>query len=323
MTTQPDLDASPAGPPALQGYIFSQSSLQDYVDCRRRFLLRHLLRLPWPAVQSEPVIENEAYMYKGQLFHHLAQQVLEGVPAARLDGAVAGDPELQTWWEAFLPLGEQLLATRLPAAAPTDALLLPEISLSAPHGAYRLLAKFDLLAGAPGSFTIYDWKTSRKRPRRAWLKDRLQTRVYPFLLAFAGNAMNLGQPIPPDAIELVYWFAADPHESERFPYSLSQYEADRAYLSGLITEIESRVAALPPQALGVAGRPPALTTDMLTAMDAGFPRTPHEERCAFCVYRSLCDRGERAGLLSDSEADAEPPEGEIRIDFDQIIEINF
>lgn len=322
MTTPPPDPADlPEQPPALRGFIFSQASLQDYVDCRRRFLLRYLLHLPWPAVQSEPVIENETYLQKGQMFHHLAQQALEGVLPARLDAAVV-DPELQGWWDAFQPVGQGLRSAADPATHP-DALLLPEIGLSAPHGAYRLLAKFDLLAGEGGRFTLYDWKTSRKRPRRAWLKDRLQTRVYPYLLALAGAALNLGRSIPPEAIKLVYWFAADPDAPERFDYSAAQLEADRAYLTGLIADVEARAAALPPEALGVAGRPPSLTANMLEAMDAGFPRTPHEERCAFCVYRSLCNRGEQAGLLADSENHAEPPEDEVRIDFDQIIEINF
>lgn len=312
----------PLAPPALQGFIFSQASLQDYVDCRRRFLLRYLLRLPWPAVQSEPALENELYLQKGAQFHHLAQQVLEGVPTARLDGAV-NDPELQAWWEAFLPIGETLLAAGRPGDVSSDVLLLPEIGLSAPHGAYRLLAKFDALAGESGTFTIWDWKTARKRPRRSWLSERLQTRVYPYLLSLAGSAFNLDQPIPPDAIRLVYWFAADPANPEYFVYGTAQFDADRAYLSDLIADVEARAAALPLEALGVAGRPPSLTAEMLDAMDAGFPRTAHEERCAFCVYRSLCDRGERAGQLADSEDDAEPPDGEIRIDFDQIVEINF
>ena len=43
-------------PPTFQ---FSQNSLQDYVDCPRRFQLRYLLRQPWPAVESEPLSEYE------------------------------------------------------------------------------------------------------------------------------------------------------------------------------------------------------------------------------------------------------------------------
>ena len=35
-------------------FAFSQSSLQDYMDCPRRFQLRYLDRLIYPAAESEP-----------------------------------------------------------------------------------------------------------------------------------------------------------------------------------------------------------------------------------------------------------------------------
>ena len=40
-------------------FIFSQSSLQYYFDCPRRFQLRYIEHLAWPAVETEPVLENE------------------------------------------------------------------------------------------------------------------------------------------------------------------------------------------------------------------------------------------------------------------------
>jgi hypothetical protein len=40
-------------------FQFSQGSLQDYVDCRRRFQLRYLDQLAWPAVEAEPLLEHE------------------------------------------------------------------------------------------------------------------------------------------------------------------------------------------------------------------------------------------------------------------------
>ena len=55
--TMPDRPDSGASLP--EGFRFSQSSLQDYVDCRRRFQLRYLQNLAWPALQSEPALENE------------------------------------------------------------------------------------------------------------------------------------------------------------------------------------------------------------------------------------------------------------------------
>jgi hypothetical protein len=55
-----------------------------------------------------------------------------------------------------------------------------------------------------------------------------------------------------------------------------------------------------------------------------FSLTPYTERCAFCVYRSLCERGERAGSLED-ELEAQQGElpGDLQFDFDQIAEIEF
>jgi hypothetical protein len=44
-------------------------------------------------------------------------------------------------------------------------------------------------------------------------------------------------------------------------------------------------------------------------------------QCRFCNYRSLCDRGVKAGFLVDLERDLEPEE--IEIDLEQIAEIEF
>jgi len=56
-----------------------------------------------------------------------------------------------------------------------------------------------------------------------------------------------------------------------------------------------------------------------------FSSTGNAKNCRFCVYRSLCDRGVRAGSLEDwiGEAEAGPPPEEIKLDFEQIAEIEF
>jgi hypothetical protein len=53
-----------------------QSSLQGYVDCPRRFDLRYVQRLSYPAMESEPALENEKHQQEGEYFHRLAQQHL-------------------------------------------------------------------------------------------------------------------------------------------------------------------------------------------------------------------------------------------------------
>ena len=105
-------------------FQFSQGSLQDFVDCRRRFYLRCLLRLRWPAVQSEPMLEHERYLQQGSDFHRLAQQALVGLPVERLSASLVGE-DLSHWWENFLDF--------LPGLTGGTSLeIYPEISLTAP-----------------------------------------------------------------------------------------------------------------------------------------------------------------------------------------------
>src|SRR5512133_649626 len=99
----------------LLHFEFSQSSLQDYVDCQRRFDLRYLQRLAWPAAPAEPVREHERHMQRGQRFHRLVQQYLLGVPAEFLARMASADEDehLLQWWQHF----EQTAANLLPGPA--------------------------------------------------------------------------------------------------------------------------------------------------------------------------------------------------------------
>ena len=155
------------------GFIFSQSSLQDFVDCRRRFQLRYLYRLAWPALETEPALEAERYLQQGARFHRMVQQHLLGVPAERLSQMIA-DEDLGRWWLNYLGFVQALRQQpEMPAGgAPEHPVFgaargYPEVSLSASLAGYRLEAKVDLVMILPGGGArIYDWKTSRRRPER-------------------------------------------------------------------------------------------------------------------------------------------------------------
>lgn len=268
---------------------FSQSSLQDYVDCPWRFYLRYVRRLAWPAIVAEPALEHERHLLQGSEFHHLIHQHELGISAEGLS-AVITEENLGRWWLNYLERG--------PGGLPK--VHYPEIVLSAPMGRQRLLAKYDLLAVDPGSRSvILDWKTYRQRRGRGWLEERQQTRVYPYLLVRAGAHLNEGRPWKPEQLEMVYWFASLPGDPERFQYGEERCEQDGAYLNSLIQEIEG-------------------------LSEEQFGRTADEERCRFCPYRSLCQRGVRAGDFLEAEEDREAEEvGETFLDFDQIAEIEY
>ncbi|MBN1284891.1 MAG: PD-(D/E)XK nuclease family protein [Anaerolineae bacterium] len=275
----------------LPGFQFSQNSLQDFVDCPRRFYLRYVRRAAWPAAVAGEALEYERHMQQGAAFHRLVQQHVLGISILRLSRIVAEarDPDLSRWWANYL--------TRPPADLPPARY--PEVMLSTPAAGHRLVARYDLVA-VGSEAVIVDWKTSRKRLRRVWLAARLQTRVYCYVLVRAGAHLNGGAAFAPEQVSMRYWFADFPDEPEHFAYGEAGFDADGAYLTGLIEDIKAMAE-----------------DDFVLTEDAG--------HCRFCVYRSLCDRGAAAGPLSaieDVDGDAGAP-GELDFDFDQVQEVEF
>jgi hypothetical protein len=272
-------------PPEFQ---FSQGSLQDYLDCPRRFELRYLLKCQWPALKSEPVLDFERRAELGRRFHEMVHQSILGMPPEHI-ALQAADPELATWWNEF---------TRSPILQNLPARRRAEFSLAAPFAGYRLAAKYDLLAVDAGRrAVIVDWKTAGRPPRRGSLADRLQTRVYLYLWIEAGRTWNGGQPPAPETLEMIYWFTSEPAQPIHFHYNPTQFQNDRAYLTALVREIAARPAG-------------------------GFPLTPDEKKCLYCEYRSLCSRGVRAGSLDEADAEGLPASG-LDVPFEQIGEIEF
>lgn len=270
-------------PPQFQ---FSQSSLQDYVDCARRFELRYLMQLKYPAVEAEPVDEHERHMQMGDEFHRLVHQHLIGVPVDRLTYAVK-DETLSKWWENYL----QYSLKNFPAGE-----RYPELKLFTTIAGHRLMAKYDLLELYRGEkFLIVDWKTSHYRTKRDILSRRLQTIIYRYVLVEAGKQFNGGTPIQPEQVEMIYWFPEYPQQPEKFSYDTEQHNHVRTYLVRLIEGINAK---------------------------SEFELTPDLRHCRYCKYRSLCRRGIAAGDISNYEADKKD-ELSVTIDFDQIAEIEF
>jgi CRISPR/Cas system-associated exonuclease Cas4 (RecB family) len=267
-------------------FTFSQSSLQDYFDCPRRFQLRYIEHLAWPAVETEPVLDNERRQQEGQLFHRMVQQHLVGLPVEKL-APLASTPDLLRWWSNYLGHAFDI----------SGYARYPEITLTAPVGTQRLLAKYDLLAVLPGQKAIiFDWKTTHKRPRDEWMAVRMQTRVYRALLVQAGVSLNGGAPIQPEQVEMIYWYADFPSEPALFPYNPAQYKRDWDALTFMINEIR---------------------------LQHDFPLTEDEKKCAYCPFRSYCNRGGKAGTMAELEEEMEADPSDFNLNFEQIAEIEF
>ena len=271
-----------------ENFQFSQGSLQDYVDCPRRFQLRYLTNLAWPAVEAEPVEEQELRMQLGVEFHRMVQRHLTGIPQDVLE-KIVGDDNLSRWWRNYMVFR--------PYDHPGKKYA--EITLALPIAGHRLIAKYDLLIAEAGKrMTILDWKTTQFLPRKTQLQQRMQTRVYRYVCALAGTHLFDGKSINPEDIEMIYWFPEFPESPVRFPYSTVQCEADRVAIHKTISEIK-------------------------TLPETGFRMTTNTRRCSYCRYRTYCGTSEQVGKIeSYLDESVELVEDE-EFDFEHIAEIEF
>jgi hypothetical protein len=267
-------------------FAFSQSSLQAYAVCPRRFQLRYVLGVGWPVAHEGSSKEWERRARLGAAFHRVVQQHLLGIEPEKLS-ASAVQAGVAAWWDAYL------------SCPPHDMppVRWVELSLCVPLGGHTLAARYDLVAVEPGERAlIVDWKTTESPPGREWLAARMQTLVYRYVLTEAGAVVNRGQRLPPEQVGLVYWFAGRPEQTERFAYDAEAHAAAGRRIRSLVAEI----AAL----------------DLAT-----WPLTSRRQDCRRCPYQTLCEQ--EAGLLAqdaiEDELEAEPWE----LDLEQIAEVEF
>ena len=275
-----------------ENFNFSQSNLQDYLDCHYRFYLRYIRHMKWPALVVDDAADFEQRGQTGARFHRLLQQYLLGLPEDRLSDLAAADPakEVLMWWQNFLHHVPPWLSGRQSV----------ETTLSTTLAGHRLIAKYDLiLVQEDGQLAVFDWKTSQKRPRKDWLLERVQTRLYRLILTQAGSNFTEQSSIAPETVTMNYWFAPQPESLVSLPYTQDVYENDVHFFTGLIEEIVKRD-------------------------EDHFLKTNHLKKCRYCVYRSHCDRGIGAGELDAFEDfQLETADLDEEIKFSEIPQIEF
>lgn len=232
------------------GFVFHQSNLQAFQNCRYSFLLRYVYKLPWPAPLSARTTTFEQDLLAGSTLHSLIHQFFLSINPELLVSVAANFPDdrVSVWLENFL---KSQYARLTPNSLPEHTL---QISLNGS----LLLAKFDLLNGEEDRIQIFDWKTSQRLPQRQFLQDRIQTMVYSLV---AGRALSL----PTTLITMHYWEATFPDQPIIFEITESQIQAYESVISKQITLIRS-----------------------LSAED--FERTTDLKKCSYCEYQSYCSR---------------------------------
>ncbi len=144
---------------------------------------------------------------------------------------------------------------------------------------------------------IYDWKTTHQEPRPRYLKERIQSLVYPLLVIETGGALNDYRPFAPSQVSMVYWYPAYPESPVTLNFDPEWVLSAEANLSRLIKQIAGMKMEI-------------------------YPLTVDETKCKFCRYRSLCERGISAGNMDEEEETVES-ESLLDINFDDIQGIAF
>jgi CRISPR/Cas system-associated exonuclease Cas4 (RecB family) len=247
--------------------LLSQSKVRTFLTCRRRFELRYLHRVPWPAA---PLAEkDEALLGRGQQFHELLHRHFLGLP---MEAESIDDAQVRGWWRTFRQEGPRLPNGRY----------LPELTLTIPLGALLLNGRFDLLIigtdTAPPTAHIYDWKTGHPR-HLADLRHDWQTRLYLALIAEGGAA--LGHTFAPEQIHLTYWYAVAPNEPRTIAYTADWHRQNWQEISQIGQQIEQ-----------------AMQTNE-------WPLTDNWDECRTCGFQTYCHRASQPAAADEADLEAE------------------
>lgn len=242
-------------------FTFSQSNLQTFSYCRRRFYLRYVRKLVWPA----PLVGDQQYGHDkeaGVRFHRIVHQHFLGFESALLRKVAAADPDprLSAWLEAFLANQLSLL----------EGDFYPETLYTTTIAGHPLSAKVDLLRIEAGSVKIFDWKTSRQLPKLTSLQKQAQSKVYPLVVSKVFGESQLQNLI------MIYWEA-------NFPQQIIEINSSQSDWQNYAIEITDSIKFI------------------LSLTAEEFGATPDERKCSWCEYRSYCQRGKGKQNSEDFE----------------------
>ena len=238
---------------------YSQTSLEQYLLCQRRFWLRYVRGLAWPPPVGAQALQIEEALERGQQFHEWVAQQSLGFDLGTMVNR-GKDEVLKTWNHNYV---------RSPYYQQENEYVYSEIELSTRINGCVLMARIDRLIVQPGkSIDIIDWKTGYNNPDANRKRNSFQTKVYRYVVLKSVHQLPIMDLLRVDAeqIHLTYWYPEYPETPIHIGYSEGEHEQIEAYLSSIIQEILQKKDV------------------------ADYPVTPDTTQCVYCPYQRYCDR---------------------------------
>jgi len=180
----------------------SATSLQDFLDCRRRFQLKYIDQISWPQPLNTFNIKQLESMTRGREFHQLMQLHFLGIPDEKLIKSI-DDDTLKTW---FI----NTINSEICKIDPAEKLIEYRLSTFISNTLVTGVIDF-IIIQTDSSIKIIDWKTGQKIPDPQFYVSRIQTRLYPLLLAQSPLFLTYMTNKPSfNKIEFIYWFTHFP-----------------------------------------------------------------------------------------------------------------
>jgi len=188
-------------------------------------------QISWPRPLNSVNIKQLETISLGREFHQLMQQHFLGIPDEKLLKSIDGTT-LKTWF--IDTINSDLCNIAL-------AEKFTEYRLSTYIGDNFVTGIIDLLIIQPdSSIKIIDWKTGLTKPNPQFYISRIQTRLYPFLLAQSPLIQDaITKKCDFEKIEFIYWFTHFPQSPIINQYNADKFDLDKAYLAELIKTIQT------------------------------------------------------------------------------------
>lgn len=235
-----------------QRFTFTQQSLSTFEACTRKFRLKYIHRLHFPASHEADSIQQ---LRRGNDFHLMAYRYFMGIPTGA-EWIAKEDAFCRSWMERL-----QARFVLQPSRR-----YLPEYRLRITQP-YPLEANIDLVEWNEDEMVVWDWKTGMQGRGGGVQASRLlsgwQTVVYMYMIKELSLRLT-GREWECSKIHMHYWSPETGRDIAVLEYSDALHESFQKRLLQKIDEILHHNALL-------------------------FDRAVVEKSCRYCEYKKLCD----------------------------------